>query len=248
LYQHFWALSFKNSNLDGADFSNSNLKNSNFYNSKIDRVLWKSSKNLKFARVENSYLKNNDLLNILVTGKGNKVNLESQDLRGINFSDTNLDDILFSGSDLTGASFTNSILFEVDFSHANLNQVNFSFADLTGAYLERSGLTNTTKIDGLRGDYIYMNRPNRGNRCANRFPPIEQGNFAPGGLKNFLDSLINTIDLYHTKDFDPRAVVIALEEIKKEVKEEFEIVALEKTEDGQVIIKVKAATDCLTHL
>jgi hypothetical protein len=85
-----------------------------------------------------------------------------------------------------------------------------------------------------------MHLPIKGRRSVNQIPPVSQGYFKEGELKYFLQSLINTIDLYHKEDFDPRAVLIAIKQISEVMQEDFEIVAVQKTTDGQVIIKVKA--------
>lgn len=53
-------------------------------------------------------------------------------------------------------------------------------------------------------------------------------------------SLIGTLDLFHKDDFDSRAVAISFKQLAEQYPEEvFRIVALEKTEDGQVTVRVK---------
>jgi uncharacterized protein YjbI with pentapeptide repeats len=230
---------FRNAILTNANFANSVLENVDFSGSDINRVIWRNSRFLNRARLGNSYLVNRDILKLLTVEEPKGIKLDRQNLVGINLDNTSFEDISFIGADLANASLKNSILFEVNLSHSNLNGVDFSNSDLTGAYIHKAGWTKTTNLDDLHGNYVYMNNPIKGNREANRFP--SQGNFEEGQLKTFIQSLIGTIDLYHNKDFDPRAVVIAIDEVRKEIKEDFQIVAIEKATDGQVIIKVKAA-------
>ncbi len=108
-------------------------------------------------------------------------------------------------------------------------------AILTGACIENWIISRTTKLDAVECDYIYMRQDTDDNRDPNRIPT--QGNFQKNEFISFIQSLLDTLDLYHDL-LNPLAAVIVLKKLSEKYQETLQIVGLEKRGNG-IIIKLK---------
>ncbi|MGL4503403.1 MAG: pentapeptide repeat-containing protein, partial [Planktothrix sp.] len=88
--------------LTDADFTGAILGNTNFSKANLTRTCWKNALYLDRARVEGTYLENERIRQLLVTGNGRDQNFDGLDLRGCNLRN----------ADLTDASFINAKLSE----------------------------------------------------------------------------------------------------------------------------------------
>jgi uncharacterized protein YjbI with pentapeptide repeats len=102
---------------------------------------------------------------------GSEEMLEGACLRGINLSDSRIDNLSFIGANLSSAVFRNTILWQTDFSKADLNganlsgadlfQANFSGANLSEADLSGSDLSETCFEKANLGRTILRNAIDR---------------------------------------------------------------------------------------
>lgn len=234
---------FRRSNLENADFSFSKLSSAKFSGSNIDGVKWRQSIGLSFLNLSGSYLNNDSVRSLAVHASAPGQIFDSQNLCKIYAESSELSDASFIGADLSYGNFHSANLTGVKFVGTNLDGTDLSKSNLTGAFIERWGATRTTNLSDIRCDYVYMNLPDSDRLDPNRMPP-EGRNFKKGEFVDFAKSLIATLDVYHTRDCDPRAVMIAIQKISERYEHEnVRIVAIEKKPDGQVIVRVKASED-----
>jgi hypothetical protein len=71
-----------------------------------------------------------------------------------------------------------------------------------------------------------------------QMPP--KGEFKDGEFILFVRSILDTLDLYHERDVNPRAAVIVLKSLSEDYQEPLEIVGLEARGNG-IIIKLKTS-------
>ena len=235
---------FQEADLTNADFTGAYLRGADFRDSDLNGTCWLGVKFLTQSRLDGTFLYLKDLekrlsiIKLLTTGEGEYGNFEGLKLQGINLQGAKLKFANFKRADISNANLRDAELCEAILVQTRLDGTDFTGATLTGAFIERWGATPNTKLDQVKCDYLYMKESVEGSRETERIP--HRGEFKKDEFKNFAMSLIGTLDLFHKDDFDSRAVAISFKQLADQYPEEvFRIVALEKTEDGQVTVKVK---------
>lgn len=228
--------SFYEADLTGANFSYAQLKGVNFGNANLTHSVWFFAHFLNVARWGNTPLANRQIRDLLITKNGVNQNCDRLELRKLNLQKSNLSNISLidtdlSQSDLSFADLSNAILVRSQLEQANLTGVN-----LTGACIDSWNITQTTQLNRIECDYIYL-RWQSGNKC-DRLP--KQGNFEPGEFVRFIKSILDTIDLYHDGEINPQAAVIILNNLANQHSETLEIVGLEKRGE-RFILKIKTS-------
>lgn len=225
--------SFRLSNLSEADFSDAILKHTDFRDTDITRTCWRNAKGLEFARIDNTYLANPKIRQLVISCNGEKQIFDGLGLTGVNLQDSKLQSASF-----IGANLNNTCLRYADLSSANLRQAQLDGADLTGAILtgaciEDWGITNTTKLDNVVCDYIYMRVPTSEKPNPLRKPDDEEKNFDKGEFADFIKPYFDTLDLYHRQNIDPRAISIAIKNLSDNHPEDkLQFVAIEWRGNG----------------
>ena len=233
--------SFRNANLTDANFTRATLKSTDLRGATLLRTCWHNSHWLDRARLGKTYLQNRQIQKLVITGQGQNQNFDGQpQLEGINLQGANLKDASFIGANLYQANLQNADLSRAKLARSHLARANLTGAILTGACIENWGATSSTKLEGIVCEYIYMRLPSSGNPDPNRMPP--QGTFQPGQFQLFIRSLLETFDLYHDRDINPTAAIVALRSLANEYLQSLQIVALEK-QDKRILIKVKTFAD-----
>jgi uncharacterized protein YjbI with pentapeptide repeats len=233
--------SFRNANLTNAVFYKAVLKSTDFCNTILTNTSWHQAKGLDYVSPGLTYLENSQVRQLLITGQGQDKNFDGQKLRGINLKKANLADASFIGADLSEAN-----LQDADLSRAKLKQTQLDGTDLTGAtltaaYIENWGITNTTKLHGVRCEHIFMRLPTKEYLNPLRKPDNEREFFKDGDFANFIKPIFDTLDLYHNQGVDPRAVAIAFKNLAENHPEaELKIVAMEKRGD-KFLLRAKTA-------
>lgn len=231
----FGGTSFRKANLTDANFTRATLKSTDFRDATVTRTRFYQTKMLDRVRPGSTYLQKAQVRQLLVTGRlGQNQKFDHQDLRGVN---------------LQGANLENASLIDVDFYQANLSNVNlsrtrlvrtnFERADLRGACLTGSciqdwTISKGTKLDGIDCDYVFLKWVNGDKH--DKMPP--RGNFKEGGFVLFAKYILDTIDLYHNKDINPRLALTVLKKMSRDYDEPLDIVAVGKRGD-KVFIKVR---------
>ena len=265
------ATSFRGANLTDADFTQANLKHTDFRKANLTRTCWFEAKNLDLARIENTYLENPKIRQLVTTKNGEDQDFSNCDLRGLNLKEANLQRADLMGANLSESSLIGADLTEAIIAKAKLYGVNLSEACLTDACIEGWAISTDLVYDNISCDAIYMKWvPPK--KPQDRKPDRSSETFQEGDFADFIfpyiDRLIyytkadqdprelgkelriKTIDLYHSSEFNEfnsSAALIALKELAEEnPKAELEIVSLRVLGQEKVHLKiaVKGEGDC----
>ncbi|WP_375505606.1 pentapeptide repeat-containing protein [uncultured Nostoc sp.] len=234
--------SFRGANLTNADFTQATLKSTDLRNTILICSRWHQAKMLDRVRPGSTYLQNSQVRQLLVTGQGQDKNFYRENLRGINLQKANLADASFIGADLSEANLQDADLSRAKLKQTQLDGTDLTGATLTGAYIEDWGITNTTKLHGVRCEYVFMRLPTKEDPNPLRKPDNKQEVFADGDFANFIKPIFDTLDLYHNQGVDPRAIAIAFKNLAENHPEaELEIVAMEKRGNDKILLRAKTA-------
>jgi uncharacterized protein YjbI with pentapeptide repeats len=234
--------SFYNAELTDANFTGATLKSTDLRNATLIRTCFYHTKGINLLRPGKTYLHNPKLRQLLTTGQGKEQNFDRQDLRGVNLQKATLTDASFIGADLSEASLQDADLSRAKLVQTQLDATDFKGATLTGAYIEDWGITNDTKFDGVRCEYVYMRLPTTENPEPLRKPDNHQEVFADGEFGDFIKPIVDTLDLYHNQGVDPRAIAISLKKLAENHPDaELEIVAMEKRGQDKFLLRAKTA-------
>ncbi|WP_392479951.1 pentapeptide repeat-containing protein [Nostoc sp. C110] len=234
--------SFRGADLTNADFTQATLKSTDFRNTILICSSWHQAKMLNRVRPGLTYLRNSQIRELLVTGQGQDKNFDRENLRGINLQKANLADASFIGADLSEANLQDADLSRAKLKQTQLDGTDLTGATLTGAFIEDWGITNTTKLHGVRCEYVFMRLPTKEDPDPLRKPDNKQEVFADGDFADFIKPIFDTLDLYHNQGVDPRAVAIAFKNLAENHPEaELEIVAMEKRGEDKILLRAKTA-------
>ncbi len=234
--------SFRNSNLTGVDFTGATLKNTDFRKAILTRTKFHQTKKLDLVRPGFTYLQKAQVRQLLVTARGQNQNFDRIDLRGVNFEGANLIDASFIGADLSEANLQDANLSRAILKHTQLDATDFTGAILTGAIIEDWGITNETKFDGVRCEYVYMRLPTKVNPNPWRKPDNNAEVFADGEFGDFIKPIVDTLDLYHKQDVDPRAIAISFKQLTENNPDaQLRLVGMEAKGDDKFLLRLKTA-------
>jgi uncharacterized protein YjbI with pentapeptide repeats len=236
--------SFRGAKLTNADFTQATLKSTDFRNTILICSHWHQAKMLDLVRPGLTYLQTSQVRQLLVTVQGQDKNFDRENLRGISLKKANLADASFIGADLSEANLQDADLSRAKLKQTQLDGTDLTGATLTGAFIEDWGITNTTKLHGVRCEYVFMRLPTKEDPDPLRKPDNKQEVFADGDFADFIQPIFDTLDLYHNQGVDPRAVAIAFKNLAENHPEaELEIVAMEKRGDDKILLRTKTAAD-----
>jgi uncharacterized protein YjbI with pentapeptide repeats len=234
--------SFHGATLTNTDFTKATLKSTDFRNTILTNTRWHQAKMLDRVRTGSTYLQNPQVRELLITGQGQDKNFDRQILRGINLKSANLADASFISADLSEANLQDADLSRAKLKQTQLDATDLTGATLTGAFIEDWGITNETKLHGVRCEYVFMRLPTKENPEPHRKPDNQQEVFQDGDFADFIKPIFDTLDLYHNQSVDPRAIAIAFKNLAENHPEaELEIVAMEKRGDDKFLLRAKTA-------
>jgi uncharacterized protein YjbI with pentapeptide repeats len=236
--------SFRNADLTDADFTSATLKNTDFRRATLIHTHWHQAKMLNRVRPGTTYLKFPQVRQLLITGQGQAQNFDRQPLRCVNLQGANLADASFIGADLSEANLQDANLSRAKLVQTQLDETDLTGATLTGAYIEDWGITSHTKLDGVRCEYVFMREPTKEDPNPRRKPDNWKETFKDGDFADFIKPIVDTLDLYHNQDVDPRAIAISFKQLaEKHPEAGLEIVAMEKRGGDKFLLKAATAPD-----
>jgi uncharacterized protein YjbI with pentapeptide repeats len=240
--------SLRGTNFYGADLTDANftqaiLKNIDLRNANISRTVWINCKGLNLSLVGKTYLRYPSIQTLVTLGEGDSQVFDGFQLDGINLSNANLTNASLIGASLNQANFQNANLSMAVLKQTQLDGANLTGANLTGAFIQDWGITGTTKLDKVNCDFIYLRVPTQDDPDPLRKPDNRSEQFAPDDFSNFIQPLVNTLDLYHNSNVDPRAIAIAFKQLAENHSEaELEVISLEKRRDNTLLLRAKTAS------
>ena len=220
---------FINANLSDADFTDATLKLCDFRGANLTRTRFFQARGLKFCRLGNTYLAHPQIRQLVVTLNGQAQQFDGLNLEGVNLQGANLQDASFIGTNLNNANLRNADLSRAILKQAQLDGTDMRGAILTGACIEDWGITGSTKLEGVHCDYVFMRLETKDNPNRLRKPDYLGEDFAEGEFADFIKPYVDTLDLYHSQDIDPRAISIALKNLStNHPEQELRFVAIER--------------------
>ncbi len=225
---------FRGANLTDVDFTGATLKFCDLREANLTRTRFYQVKALDYARLDNTYLANSHIRQLVVTLNGQSQNFDGLNLEGVNLQDANLpganlQDASFIGTNLNNANLRNADLSRSILKQAQLDGTDMTGAILTGACIEDWGITGSTKLEDVQCDYVFMRLETKDNPNRLRKPDNWGETFAEGEFADFIKPYVDTLDLYHSQDIDPRAISIALKNLStNHPEQELRFVAIER--------------------
>jgi len=226
---------FYKANLTDANFTYAKLKNTNLTDAILTRTYWFNAK-LDFARIGESYLSRPKVQQLVVSGEGANENFDRQDFRDTNLSGFNLEKASFIDADFYQADLRLAILLNAKLVRTNFERADLRGARLTGSCIQDWIITKGTKLDGVVCGYVFLKWVNEA-QC-DQMPNRVEEPFKEGGFVLFLNYILDTIDIYHNRDINPRLALTLLRKMSRDYNEPLDIVAVGKRGD-RVFIKVK---------
>lgn len=220
---------FKEANLTDADFTGATLKFCDLREANLTRTRFYEVKALDYARLDNTYLANPQIRQLVVTLNGRAQNFDGLNLEGVNLQGAKLQNASFIGTNLNSANLRNANLSRAILKQAQLDGTDMRGAILTGACIEDWGITGSTNLEGLKCGYVFMRLKTKDNPNRLRKPDNKREDFAEGEFADFIKPYVDTLDLYHSQDIDPRAISIALKNLStNHPEQELRFVAIER--------------------
>jgi len=221
--------SFKGAKLTDVDFTAATLKFCDFREANLTRTRFYEVKALNYARLDNTYLANPQIRQLVVTLNGQSQNFDGLNLEGVNLQGAKLQNASFIGTNLNSANLRDANLSRAILKQAQLDGTDMTGATLTGACMEDWGITGSTKLEDVQCDYVFMRLETKDNPNRLRKPDNWGETFALGEFADFIKPYVNTLDLYHSQDIDPRAISIALKNLStNHPEQELRFVAIER--------------------
>jgi uncharacterized protein YjbI with pentapeptide repeats len=236
--------SFRGADLTAANFTEATLKSTRLMQATLLHVCWSNAKKLDRARTGDSYLKYAQVLQLATVLQGQGQNFDRLNLSGVNLKGANLQDASFVGADLSQANLQNVDLSRAVLKQTQLDGTDLTNVNLTGACIEDWGITSETKLNRIQCRYVFMRyvTPNVLDQNRRRKPDNWEEEFEDGDFADFIQPIVDTLDLYHNQGVDPRAIAIAFKNLAENHPEaELEIVAMEKRGQDKFLIRAKTA-------
>jgi uncharacterized protein YjbI with pentapeptide repeats len=212
IFSSLGGTSFQSANLTEADFSQAELKHTDFRNSNLTRTYWCDARGLEFARLDNTYLANPKIRQLVITLDGQNQSFNEQNLAGVNLDEANLKNASFVGTNFNSASLQDTDLRNSILLRTNLTDANLSRADLTGACIKDWSCNDQTCLIEVKCDYVYREFENE--QPTDRYP--SDRNFQPGEFEALFQKLTNAVELVFQEQVDWRALSFAFEKFQIE--------------------------------
>lgn len=208
--------SFQGVDLTDSDFTDAKLRWILIANSRLTRVRWMGTEYLPLnlpprAKRYEWKVKYVMASSLLTTGNGENKNFDFLDLSHSNLEGANLCGASLISTNLDGANLRYADLSNAKLKQAQLDGADLTGANLTGACIEDWGITPETNLDDIHCQYVFMRLPLSSNLDENqrRKPDNWDTVFEEGEFSDFIRPMVETLDLYHNRDVDPRAMAIA---------------------------------------
>ena len=207
---------FSGADLIGARFAQSILKSSNFAQSgrrstTLTHVRWHHAQQLDRARLGTANLQDPRVRLLLTSLNGIDQDFSNADLRGANLAEAKL-----HRANLTGANLSGSILHYAELHGARLTEANcvgtdFTAAQLTGACLEAWNYDDTTILQAIDCQYVFLKAQPNALGWRERLPHNPDKCFAPGDFEKYFREVLDEVRLLIRGGVDPQAFKAAFQ-------------------------------------
>ncbi|MEH2010852.1 pentapeptide repeat-containing protein [Nostoc sp.] len=241
---------FHQADLTDTNFTEASLKNTDFRGAILTCSCWLSVQGLEHARLDTTCYLQKPQVRDLVIKKLDKArkfinqDFRDQDLRGINLQGFDLQYFNFTDADLRQSNLENVNLHNAKLVRTKLDQANLNNACLTGAYIQDWIITRNTQWQDMKCEYIYLRDPTKNDPDPHRMPPSNEGNFKGDDFHNFINSILDTLKLYHDQDINATVAIEVLKAMTKKYPEvKLQVVGVEQSGDKKKSVRFKLIND-----
>ena len=232
---------FRGADLTEANFTGARLKSTDLRKAILTRVRWYRVEMLDYVRPGDTYLKDAQLRQWLI-GEGKDNNFDRQDLRGVNLQGAILTDASFIGADLSGANLQDANLSKAKLVQTLLDKTDLTGATLTGAYIVEWSITTSTILNGVKCQYFFRRLPTKEDPEPYRKPDNRSKVFKDGEFADFIKPIVDTLDLYHNQEVDPRVIGICLEKLAENNPDaQLRFASMEVKGEDNLLLRLKTA-------
>jgi uncharacterized protein YjbI with pentapeptide repeats len=236
-FSTFYGTCFDKSNLTDANLEHALLNNANLSGANLTHTNFHGVRQLDFARVDRTILKNPVVRDLLVTHWAGNYNYQNCNLCGAYLEAADL-----RSTDFTGADFSDADLSHARLEHANLTRIlapstNFQGTTLTGACIADWSIDRSTKLAGIICEYVYTKSPG-----TERSPA--SSTFKPGEFTRLFQEVWNTVELIFQNGIDWASFNQAWRQIEIENQGvPLAIHSIEHKGEGTIVVKVEVPLD-----
>lgn len=234
--------SFYKSNLESVDFGHYNFRSSDFRSSRLKKNIFTNITNINHARWGDTLLEK-DVVRKLIT---------SNDASGKSFQDIIMMGINLRGKNLVRSSFRGANLIDSDLSHTTLRFANlaglqaagadFTSADLTGACIQNWSIDDTTKLENVKCDFVYLlESPNNRTGSRERRPHNPDKIFQPGDFQKLYSRIMHTVQFLFRYGEDSQAFASAFKILSQEYLE-LSMTSIEKIDEDYLFTAAVSAS------
>jgi uncharacterized protein YjbI with pentapeptide repeats len=226
---------FRDADLTNANFSQATLNNADFRNAIPICTNFHLVKYLDRARVENTLLMDKTVRELLVAHRGSHQSYQGRNLKGAYLAGADLSDADLTDADISQATLEGAWLDRTNLTRVQAVGTNFCRASLTGACLETWNIDNTTQLEGIVCEFVYLLHALQERRPSS-------GIFAPGEFTQLFQVALHTVDLIFQHGVDWKAFAISLHQVQIENSgTSLSIQSIENKGAGVVVIKVESS-------
>ncbi|MBE9061758.1 pentapeptide repeat-containing protein [cf. Phormidesmis sp. LEGE 11477] len=229
---------FNRANLTDADFSFALMAFAHFRDAKLTRTYFGKSYQLHLSRVYKTILDNRIISNLLSRlepehGKS----YTGLNLKNVNLAGAELDRIVLTETDLSGAILENTHLEAADLRKVQALGTNFCQAHLTGACIESWNIDSTTRLERVDCEYIYLLRDQRERRPSS-------GKFDSEEFSQMFEEVLNTIDFIFRDGIDWKAFLQTLRTTQaKYADADLKVQAIEEKSSKSMVVHLSTSLD-----
>ena len=198
---------FRGADLTDANFTGASLPHTDFRQATLKRTSWLNAKKLELSRLDNTYLADPMVRDLVINRHGEGKIYDRKDLKGLNLESAQLSGASFTGADLNESNLQGANLSKTKLVKTRLYGTNLNDATLSGAYIEDWAISLDTQLDNIKCTDIHMRLPTEEDPDPWRKPDNRKENFQPGDFTDFIAPIIKTINLYRSQNVDPRQLV-----------------------------------------
>lgn len=229
--------SFREADLIGANFTQAKLKNTDLRKAKLTHTNFHRARKLEQARVGDTILNDPNVRDLVVTKRGTHKSYISCNLKGANLAGADLNYANLTEADVSEATFEGAWLEQANLTKIQALKTNFSQAKLTGACLEGWNIDNTTQLQEVNCDYVYLLSHQKERRPSS-------GNFAPGDFTKLFQEVVHTVDFIFRNGIDWKAFIYSFQQLQIENEgTRLSVRSVENKGDGVFVVRVDVPAD-----
>ncbi|MDJ0599035.1 MAG: pentapeptide repeat-containing protein, partial [Crocosphaera sp.] len=194
---------FKKANLTDAHFTEARLESTDFQEAILTRTCFKNAEELDRIRPGNTILYQPHIRELLRTGNGSEKSYVNANLQGANLDGSNLNEANLKQCNLNDASLRATNLEWANLTQVSVINTNFTNCHLTGACIEAWNIDQSTILDNVDCQYLFLLEKPGINGTRERRPHDPNKMFQTGDFEKLYREIINTVQLFLKNGINP---------------------------------------------